>query len=159
MILGMHDFCTGPNPPGTYMILRPCMIFVNQSPYTIIEKYFLWSKKVGRPKAKCLLTSLENFIMWYHIISPIPTEFSILSNNSFQQVVSTQTFTYTKITSSSRMIIWVLHAYFFWKMFPPCTLIWACTLIFFGPICPPARLLGTTRLLGTPEYFKMILKL
>ena len=57
MILGMHNFCTGPNPPGTYMILRPCMIFVNQSPYTIIEKYFLWSKKVGRPKAKCLLTS------------------------------------------------------------------------------------------------------
>ena len=62
MILGMHDFCTGPNPPGTYMILRPCMIFVNQYPYTIIKKYFLWSNKVGRPCDITLyLPSQRNF--------------------------------------------------------------------------------------------------
>ena len=40
---------------------------------------------------------------------------------------------------------------FFGVNFSPCTFIRAYTLIFPPLFCPPAWLLGTTRLLGTPE--------
>ena len=153
MILGMHDFCTGPNPPGTYMIIRPCMSFVNQSPYTIIEKYFLWSKKVGRPKAKCLLTSRK--------ISSCDITLFLQSqrNFPFSPTIVFNKYLFNKYTNIylHKNHFFLPHDYlgptrlFFWKIFPPCTLIWACTLNFSLLFCPPARLLGTTRLLGTPE--------